>query len=273
MKGRILTMEDLKKRLQRIQLFVLDMDGTIYLGDSLFSFTPDFLSAVGACGKKYCFFTNNSSKNRNAYLEKLAKMKIPVTPNQMLISTDVILKWLLEHHPGKEAYVVGTPDLLEAFSAAGIPPQSHNPDYVVLGFDTTLTYEKLSRACTYIRNGAPVYGVNPDLNCPVEGGFIPDCGAIAALVHASTGVSCSFFGKPSPHTLEYILDTTGYLPREIAVIGDRLYTDIAVADGTDVTSILVYSGETKPEDITPGNVQPDFVCNSIADLIPLLKKD
>lgn len=265
-------MDSLSQRLKRIRLFVLDMDGTIYLGDKLFTFTHNFISSVVDCGKNFCFFTNNSSKNRSAYLEKLKRMGIAVSPAQMLISNDVLLKWLRENRPGQSAYVVGTPNLLEDFAAADIPTDAAEPDYVVLGFDTTLTYEKLSRACTLVRNGKPVYGVNPDLNCPVEGGFIPDCGAIAALVKASTGVSCEFFGKPARHTLQYILDATGFLPEEIAVIGDRLYTDIALAADTAVTSILVLSGETKPEDLTDNGLQPDFVVSDIGALVPLLGK-
>lgn len=262
--------DSLQERLKKIGLFILDMDGTIYLGETLFPFTLQFLNAVKDCGKDVCFFTNNSSKNRAAYLHKLSDMGISIPPEKMLISSDVILKWLLETHPGQSAYVVGTPDLLADFTACGIYPQAENPDYVVLGFDTTLTYEKLAKACTFIRNGAPVYGVNADFNCPVEGGFIPDCGAIAALVQASTGVTCEFFGKPSPHTLQYILDTTGFLPEEIAVVGDRLYTDIAVADATAVTSILVFSGETQPEDLKTSAVQPDYVCQNIGELISFL---
>lgn len=256
--------------IKSIKTFVLDMDGTIYLGDHLFPFTQEFLSKVRATGRDFCFFTNNSSKNRQAYLEKLARMGIEIPPEKMLISNGVILDWLRANHPGEPAYVVGTPALEEDFRQAGIRPDSRNPGYVVLGFDTTLTYEKLRLACDFIRNGAPVYGVNPDWNCPVEGGFIPDCGSIAALVKASTGVQCEFFGKPSRHTLDYMLAHTGRAPEELAVVGDRLYTDIAVADGTAVTSILVMSGETTPEMLAESPVQPDLVFGDLGELAGVL---
>ena len=256
--------------LEQIKTFVLDMDGTIYLGEQLFPYTMEFLRKVEETGRDFCFFTNNSSKNRAAYLQKLSRMGIEIEPSQMLISNDVILEWLLQHHPRESAYVVGTPALLEDFQAAGIRMKERDADYVVLGFDTTLTYEKLVIACDHIRGGAPVFGVNPDLNCPTETGFIPDCGSISALVKASTGVQCEFFGKPSPHTLRYLLQATGRKPEELAVVGDRLYTDIAVAEGTAVTSILVMSGETTQEMLEQSEIKPDLVVEHIGKLAELL---
>ena len=266
-----MTKEEKAARLRQIKCFVLDMDGTIYLGESLFDFTREFLDTVEACGKTYCFFTNNSSKNEEAYLQKLARMGIHIPKERMLISNGVILDWLHANCPGESAYVVGTPLLEEAFRQSGIALKGEDADYVVLGFDTTLTYEKLVTACNMVRSGKAIYGVNPDWNCPVENGFIPDCGSMAALVKASTGVQCEFFGKPSPHTLAYMLAHTGCKPEELAVVGDRLYTDIAVARGSAVTSILVMTGETRPEDLPGSETQPDMVCESLAELTALLK--
>ncbi len=256
--------------LKKIKMFVLDMDGTIYLGDKLFPCTLGFLERVRETGRDFCFFTNNSSKNRDAYLRKLSGMGIEIPPEKLLISNGVILEWLREHRPGQSCCVVGTPSLLEDFHRAGVTLDDQDPDCVILGFDTTLTYEKLAKACAFIRRGKPVYGVNPDLNCPVEDGFIPDCGSIAALVKASTGVSCEFFGKPSRHTLAYLLKHTGCRPEELAVIGDRLYTDIAVADGTEVTSILVMSGETTPALLASSEIKPDLVYRDLGELAEAL---
>lgn len=261
----------LRERLQQVKVFVLDMDGTIYLGESLFPFTKRFLEQVGKSGRDFYFFTNNSSKNREAYLAKLNRMGISLPPEKMLISNGVILEWLKEHHPGARCYVVGTPPLLEDFQKAGFS-LGEDADVVILGFDTTLTYEKLRIACDLIRAGKPVYGVNPDWNCPVEGGFIPDCGSIAALVKASTGVQCEFFGKPSPHTLRYMLRQTGCKPEEMAVVGDRLYTDIAVAEGTQVLSVLVMSGETTPELLAESSTKPDLAVENLAELGSLLEE-
>ena len=136
-------------KLSDVKMFVLDMDGTIYLGDRLFPYTRDFLRRVKETGRDFCFFTNNSSKNREAYLQKLQKMGIEVPPEKMLISNGVILDWLRENRPGQSAYVVGTPPLVEDFQAAGLPLSDTAPDYVVLGFDTSLTYEKLRLACDF----------------------------------------------------------------------------------------------------------------------------
>ena len=267
----MMTRLEKQERLQKIRCFVLDMDGTIYLGNRLFPYTPAFLQAVTASGRDYCYFTNNSSKNARTYLEKLSAMGIPVPPEKMLVSNGVLLRWLGQNRPGISVYVVGTPALEADFRRAGVPLNDQNPDAVVLGFDTTLTYEKLETACRFIRQGSTFYGVNPDWNCPTENGFLPDCGSIAALITASTGVSPEFFGKPSRHTLEYLLAETGCREEELAIVGDRLYTDIQTAQGTGVTSILVFSGETQPEDLKTSAVQPDLTCQDLGELASLLK--
>lgn len=253
--------------LENIKAFVLDMDGTIYLGNELFPFTKDFLSRVEDTGRKFYFFTNNSSKSQQAYIEKLADMGIRADKKQMMISSHVMIEYLQRNHAGRSVYVVGTPSLVNEFKRFGIPLAEEDPDIVILGFDTTLTYEKLSKACHYIRNGCIYYGINPDLNCPMEGGtFIPDCGSMAKLVEASTGRYPEFFGKPSEHTLEYIVRETGCRPEEIAVVGDRLYTDIAVADGSHVTSVLVLSGESTAEDAEKSNVKPDLIVKDLSEI-------
>lgn len=257
--------------IDQIRCFVLDMDGTIYLGGELFDFTKGFLNRVKDTGREYYFFTNNSSKSQQAYIDKLAGMDIEIQPEQMMISSHVTIEYLKKHHPGESIYVVGTPSLIGEFQAFGMPLTEENPDIVILGFDTTLTYEKISKACHYVRNGCTYYGINPDWNCPMEGGtFIPDCGSMAKLIEASTGRFPEFFGKPSRHTLNYIIEKTGYRPEEIAIVGDRLYTDIAVADGSDVTSILVLSGESSADDVEKSDVKPDMIVESLSDIAKML---
>ena len=232
---------------EKIKCFILDMDGTIYLGNELFPFTKDFLKKVEETGREYYFFTNNSSKSQRAYIEKLGKLGIPIKKDQMMISSHVIIKYL------------------------DMNLTDEDPDIVVLGFDTTLTYEKLSKACHYIRNGCTYFGINPDWNCPMEGGtFIPDCGSMAKLIEASTGRFPEFFGKPSKHTLDYIIQQTGYEPDEIAIVGDRLYTDIAVADQSDVMSILVLSGESTREDVKTSDVKPNVILEDLSEITKML---
>lgn len=261
----------IQEAMKNIRAFILDMDGTIYLGNELFPYTHHFLDMVKKTGREYYFFTNNSSKDLKTYIDKLKKMNITIEDKQMMVSTHVILRWLSEHHKNKSLYVVGTPALQDEFKKHGWKLDEEHPDIVVLGFDTTLTYEKLSKACHFIRNGAEYYGINPDLNCPMENNtFIPDCGSMAKLIEASTGKFPEFFGKPSKKTLEYIMKETGYRANEIAIIGDRLYTDIAVADQSDVTSILVMSGETKKEDVEKSEIKPDIIIENIGVLADLL---
>ena len=255
---------------EKIKCFILDMDGTIYLGNELFPFTKDFLKEVEDTGREYYFFTNNSSKSQQAYIEKLARLGIQIKKEQMMISSHIIIKYLKEYYDKKSIYVVGTPSLIQEFESFDMNLTEEDPDIVVLGFDTTLTYEKLSKACHYIRNGCTYFGINPDWNCPMEGGtFIPDCGSMAKLIEASTGKFPEFFGKPSKHTLDYIIKETGYQPEEIAIVGDRLYTDIAVADGSDVTSILVLSGESTREDVEKSDVKPDVVVENLVEICEL----
>lgn len=255
---------------EKIKCFILDMDGTIYLGNELFPFTKDFLKKVEDTGREYYFFTNNSSKSQQAYIEKLARLGIQIKKEQMMISSHVIIKYLKEYYDKKSIYVVGTPSLIQEFESFDMNLTEEDPDIVVLGFDTTLTYEKLFKACHYIRNGCTYFGINPDWNCPMEGGtFIPDCGSMAKLIEASTGKFPEFFGKPSKHTLDYIIKETGYQPEEIAIVGDRLYTDIAVADGSDVTSILVLSGESTREDVEKSDVKPDVVVENLVEICEL----
>lgn len=254
-------------RINKIKAFVLDMDGTIYLGKELFPFTKKFLKDVEKANKKYYFFTNNSSKDQQTYIEKLAGFGINISKDQMMISNQVAITYLKEYYPEKSLYIVGTPLLIHEFEKAGFEIDEENPDIVLLGFDTTLNYEKLTKACDHIRNGVIYFGMNPDLNCPMEGGkFIPDCGSMAKMIEASTGRFPEFFGKPSKHTLDYIIKQTGLEPEEIAIIGDRLYTDIAVADGSNVTSILVLSGESTKEDVKNSEVKPDYIVEDLSKI-------
>ena len=267
------------RRLQQIRCFVLDMDGTIYLSSRLFPFTKPFLQRLEETGRSYCFFTNNSTKHQKDYLDKLAGMGIPATEDQMFLSTQVIIEEMQRLHPDDSFFIVGTPSLTEAFRRAGLriyDPESpaSRPDVVILGFDTTLTYEKISLACKYLRHGAAYYGVNMDYNCPVDDkgvlDYIPDCGSIAKLVERSTGRFPDFYGKPSRHALDFIIRHTGFAEEEIAVVGDRIYTDIAIANGTKALSIMVLTGETQLEDLDQYDYKPDMILPSLEELTALL---
>jgi len=259
-----------KSALSGVKCYVMDMDGTIYLSDRVFPYTGSFLEHLEKTGADHIFYTNNSSQNAKYYLEKLHRMGIPVTPDKLLMSTHVLLAHLQElrtHGDGSRVFVAGTKALRDDFESAGYVLTESDPDFAVLGFDMDMDYARLVKLCDFIRAGLPYYGVHIDYNCPVEGGFIPDCGSLAAAVSASTGVTPEFFGKPSRYTLEYIIKKTGYHEDELCFVGDRLYTDIAIATGTKARSVLVLSGETRRKDLHDSPFVPDIVVDDLEELM------
>lgn len=248
------------------KLFVLDMDGTFYLGDRLIEGSLEFLRKLGATGRHYLFFTNNSSRTRAYYKKKLMGMGCFVDEKDIVTSGDVTIKYLQQNYPEAGIYLVGTRLLEESFRQAGIKLTTDDPDVVVLSFDTSLTYDKVSNACSFIRGGAKFLATHLDLNCPTEDGFIPDCGSMCAMVQASTGVSPKYLGKPFRETVEMIRLITGCRKDEMAFVGDRLYTDIAAGVQNGITGILVLTGETHREDLAASVVQPDFIFESLSAL-------
>ncbi len=268
--GKIMDHDGKGRLLQDIELFVLDMDGTFYLGEQILDGSLEFLEKVLACGKRFMFFTNNSSKSPELYIEKLKKMNCHITRKQIMTSGDVTIAYLKQNFPGKRVYLLGTAALEQSFREDGIPLVEEEPDIVVIGFDMTLTYHKLERACTFIRNGAQFLATHMDINCPTENGMIPDCGAMCRAISASTGREPRFLGKPSRETLDMILQEKGGQKQGIAFVGDRLYTDVATGVKNGAKGILVLSGETRPEDLEKSNIQPDGVFASLKDMAQYL---
>ena len=260
-----------KETLDSKKLYIFDMDGTIYLGYQVFPYAIRFINNLRAAGKKVLFFTNNASHTTEFYVQKLTKLGFSPTPDEIMTSGDVTIEFLKRHRAGKSVYLVGTPELVENFRENGIPMLEGNEDkadIVVTSFDTTLTYEKMDNACRLVRNGAEYLSTHPDFNCPTETGFIPDSGAIAAFVTASTGKVPTYFGKPYKETVEMICEATGFTTDEMCIFGDRLYTDIAVGKKHGVTAVLVLSGETKEEDVDAAAVaeKPDYVFPSLDEV-------
>ncbi len=266
----LLSEQEKKAFLKQIDLFVLDMDGTFYLENKILNGSLGFVNKLTEMGKKYIFLTNNSSKSRQDYIEKLAKMNCFVDENQVLTSGDVTIEFLKRNRAGKTVYLVGTPILEENFKAEGIALVKENPDIVVIGFDTTLTYEKLERACTFIRNGAEFLATHMDINCPTQEGFIPDCGSMCALISLSTGKKPKYLGKPCKETVEMVLERTGFTKEQVVFVGDRIYTDVATGVKNGAKGILVLSGETKLEDVETSEVKPDAIFESIAEMTKYL---
>lgn len=266
-------MENLRKKLLAdMELFVLDMDGTFYLGDKILPGALEFVKQVERMGKRYLFFTNNSSKSPELYMEKLARMDCPIERSRIMTSGDVMIEYLKANQPGKRVYLVGTPALEETFLEGGIPLVKEEPDAVVVGFDLTLTYEKLERACTFIRNGAEFLATHLDVNCPTEDGFIPDCGAMCAAIALSTGKQPKYVGKPFAETVDMVLKVTGAPREKTAFVGDRIYTDVATGVKNGAKGILVLTGETKRSDLESSDVKPDGIFESLGEMGELLKQ-
>lgn len=257
--------------LKNIRCFVLDMDGTIYSDEALYPFTQPFLTRARESGRRVLFFTNNSASNKADYLARMERFGEPVPPEDLHVSTDVTIEFLRREHPDATIYPVGTPSMEKAMREAGCHLTEDHADIVVLGFDTTLTYEKLDHAVRLLEEGAIYYATQPDIfHLGMHGHKMPDCGAIIALLESVTGQTPRVFGKPAKETLEYIKRIAGVTEKEIAIVGDLMPTDIATAVGSEATSILVLTGETHREDIPHFEYQPDLVVETLGDLTPYL---
>ncbi len=257
--------------------FIFDMDGTIYLGERVFPEALRLIFRLREMGKKIIFYTNNASRSPQRYVERLTRLGFAPTSEEILTAGEVTVDFLLRERAGKSVYLMGTPDLEAQFIAAGISLLPHDTpcaDVVVTSFDTTLTYEKLDAACRCIRRGAEYLCTHPDFNCPTEDGFIPDSGAIAAAVTASTGVTPTYFGKPYGGAIAAITARTGCAAEEMCMFGDRLYTDIAFGKRGGVTAVLMLTGETSEQTAlaaAPAD-RPDVILPDFAPLLEALNE-
>ena len=267
----VMEVSGIEKRLEKIKLFALDMDGTIYLGNQIFPFTHPFLEGLKNAGKKYVFLTNNSSKSGDDYFQKLKKMGIETDRSLIYTSGDATIEYLKGILPGARIFLMGTRNLEDDFRNAGFRLDESSPDFVVLGFDLTFTYEKLEKACHFIRQGVPFIATHPDFNCPIEQGqMIPDCGALSAAITAATGVKPKVIGKPNKEMLEGLLKRAGVTKEELCIMGDRLITDIKMGIDFGILNILVLTGEAKAEDLSHSPIIPDFVIGKNVDLLSFL---
>jgi len=257
--------------LKEVRLFVLDLDGTFYIGDKIMPYSMRFIARARETGRRFLFFTNNSSKTAARYIEKLRGMGLELEPGDVITSGDVTIDYLKKNHAGASVYLMGTEALREEFVSAGIRlVDDEDPDVVVCAFDTELTYKKLERACTYIRNGAVFLATHEDVNCPIEEGFIPDLGSFCAAISLSTGAKPKYLGKPHAETVEKVLAVSGLKRGEIAFVGDRIYTDVATGVMNGAIGLLVLSGETKAGDIEKSPVEPDAVFENLGEIADLL---
>lgn len=259
--------QDQQHMLPQIRCFALDMDGTVYLGEQWIDGALDFLHRIEETGRSYVFVTNNSSKNAAVYVDKLHRMGLDVGEDKIVTSGQATIWYLQNHFPGKKVFLLGNPLLQEEFAQAGILLEEDHPDVVVTAFDTSLDYRKMCRVCDHVRDGLPYLATHPDYNCPTETGFIPDAGAIHAFIHASTGRwPDRIIGKPNGDIIDYLTSRVNVEREETAMVGDRLYTDIAAGRNNGLKSILVLSGEADMEDVSRSEVLPDMIFDSVKEI-------
>ena len=261
--------------LSQKRLFLLDMDGTLYIGDRLFPATVPFLSQVRALGGRYLFMTNNSSRSVDAYIEKLDRLGIASAREDYLTSVDALIVHLRKgHYQNKLLYAFGTATFRQQLRKAGFRITDRLEDGVaalVTGFDTELTFQKLEDACILLNRGVDFIATNPDWVCPTWYGFVPDCGSVCQMLTRATGREPVFIGKPEPDMVYLAMEAVSAGPEETLLIGDRLYTDIACGVNAGIETALVLSGETTLEQAKASDIKPTYVFDDIGTLSAALQ--
>lgn len=275
-----LSEKELAERLKQIRHVALDMDGTIYNGGTLFEYTNPFLQKLKESGITYSFLTNNPSRSIPDYISHLDGMGIKADASEIYTSASATINYLKTQHPEKKRlFILGTPSMIKEFENAGFIslPNSPDevPDAVLVGFDMTLEYSRLSRAAWWISQGLFYLATNPDRVCPTDEPIIlPDCGAICAALEVATKRWPDIvLGKPDPNMLSGILSERNLKPENIAMVGDRVYTDILMAQKANAFSVLVLSGESSLEDGENMQPQPNLIIDSIKEFGDLLEEN
>ena len=256
-----------RKHLSAVDTIFFDLDGTLYLGHKPIAGAARAVGRLRALGKRVYFLSNNSSKSKRQYVERLRAFDIPATDDEVILSTDSLVTYLQAQRIGR-VHVLGTRGLCDAVAHAGIAVVDRDPEYVVIGYDTELTYAKLAAACRHINAGVPMLATHCDLFCPSEDGPLPDVGSFLEMLKAATGKSPEqIFGKPTPSMLAAIQARAPVDPARALMVGDRLYTDMRFARNIGAKSLLVLSGETRMDQLSATDFSPDFVLDSVADMV------
>ena len=251
------------------KLFFIDLDGTVYLGDRMIQGADEFISKLKSAGKKYFFISNNSSKAKKDYVEKLERMNIKADEGDIVLSSDGV-KAFLKKKEVTDIFLVSSNSMRQNFLDAGFRVVSHVPEFVVLGYDTEINYQKICRAAIHLNRGVPFIATHADVVCPSEEGPIPDIGSMIAMFKKATGVEPMIFGKPRKEMIEHLIESSGLDRSEIVIIGDRLYTDMKLASHCGVDFICVLSGETTRDNVEKSEVFPNLIVSNLSDLVHLL---
>lgn len=264
-----------KDLLRRIKLYLFDMDGTLYLGNQLFSFTTELLNTIRSTGRRYLFMTNNSSKSVEDYIKKLANLGIAATREDFITSSQATAYFLKEKYPDHRLYVCGTQSLKEELIREGftVTEKLDDVDCIVMGFDTELTFQKLEDVSRLLltRENIPYIATNPDYVCPTEFGSVPDCGSVCDMIYNATGKRPVVIGKPSPLMPHLAMERYGFSKEETAVVGDRIYTDIKSGLNAGITGILVMSGETTEDILQSSEDKPHIVLKDASEIMNAIK--
>jgi 4-nitrophenyl phosphatase len=254
--------------LERVRALLIDLDGVLYRGTTALVGAADFIAFLRARGIAFRLITNNATLTPDQYVAKLGGMGIPVGRDELFTSALATALYLQRQGAaGESAFVVGEDGLRDALTAVGIRLDGHNPQWVVVGLDRGLTYEKLATASLAVAQGAHFVGSNPDRSFPTEAGLVPGAGALLAVVTATTGVSPTVIGKPQPLMFELAMEALGVTPGETVMLGDRLDTDIEGAAGVGLQSIMVLTGVSTRADLDGSIVQPSLVVDDLPALI------
>ncbi len=255
-------------RLSQKRLFLLDMDGTVYLGDQIIPGADGFIRRLRQTGRDYIFMTNNSSRAASDYLEKLHRLGIPAEKENVFPSGQAAAFYLNDMKKSPRIYLVGTEALKRELESMGIEVSGDGKgqiDFLLVGYDTELNYEKLRVACRLLCEDVPFYATNPDWRCPAENGrYLPDCACICYSLTQATEKTPFYIGKPRAEMALEAVKSRGFTPADAAVIGDRLYTDVKCGLNAGIFSVLVLSGESTREDIQRYGITPDLVLDSVA---------
>ena len=254
-------------KLSGVKAVFLDLDGTIYLGGTLIPGALEFLSRCEEQGVQRYFLSNNSSRSVDQYVAKLHKMNIPCTPDDVLLSTHDLLAWLQKEGVTK-TWAIATKGMCQMMEDVGISTRDDNPEYVVLGYDTEIDYEKISTASIHMHRGVPLVASQPDMVCPSPDGGLPDIGAYLAMLKVTTGMDpVHITGKPNPGMIMHKIEELGLNASECAMVGDRLYTDMEMAIQAGCVSVLVLSGEATMKDLEESGKEVSVVVDSVDALL------
>ena len=263
--------------LQEKRLFLLDMDGTIYLDDTLFDGTLDFLNYVNQTGRKYLFLTNNSSRGVDAYIEKMARLGIAASASDFLTSTDALIDYLDRNgYRGKRLYGFGTASFRKQLKDAGFSVTDRLEDGIdalISGFDRELTFQKLEDACILLGRGVDWLATNPDWVCPTWYGYVPDCGSVSWMLTKATGRTPRFIGKPEPEMALLAMEKYGCTKEQTVIVGDRIYTDIACGIHAGIDAAFVLSGEGTMADVEASEEKPTHIYANIRALLQQLERE